>query len=320
MTLNEKYYDYLTSKKEESLINYINQELQITNKFEYFTDNKIPIPIKLDLFIKDKNIIIKEQFDWKLHNEVSISKFIEGYKNILNYDKLQSLELSNTIKNQIINYVSNMDIDKYEKDKHSHNTIDNYSKVNRDYKSINYINKLTSELEGNIATPYFDFLKKKCEFCNKLSYKYTQQCKNCRFFLFQTKNYIVKSKQFKFCLKFFENLIFHSGFINDKIIYKIKQFNLASINLLLKKLFTLFKNENGKIEFIKLYTKLYIKNINEDDKIEFKEEEKELLSDKLKEFSNGTQEFEIRDKPKSRRGAHLIGIGRNIKLLKKEGN
>lgn len=190
-----------------------------------------------------------------------------------------------------------------------------------------------TESEGediNKGFEVYDFLKKKCEFCAKLGFNMQKQCKSCKLPLHLTSQCKSRGRAFNYCLKFLEQLLFFATFMDKKFIFNVTHKEIESLNQLSwfmdSYIDDLYSSEELKTKvrkFIRKFVHCFVE-CGEDDFV-IEDEDRESFSTLLKEiqgYFNVEEDFEnnfiLKMKPKSKRGAHLIGIGRNIKYLKKQ--
>lgn len=139
-----------------------------------------------------------------------------------------------------------------------------------------------------------------------------------------------KSKAYNYTMKYLENLLFYAKFLPVNFVFTLHQKHLNSLNIFLQKM-DHFLAEYFKEPQLQGLVRTYIKDftqcfLNSGDLLEFQQSERDHFLGLIKQIQQCSEQFrhmnlgknfEYLKKPQSRRGLHLIGIGRNIKKLKK---
>ena len=313
--LNDEFIETILAKRDQEQAKIT---LCLSTARKQAAENKEIFTITLKIPNNENTI---ERLDYTFHKPQKISYWISrlGSKyNLTKEDKYILLrEAEQQLNNRLLKFNSTEYIEDQPKRRH-HDLLDRF------YDSESEHEEVPKGFE------VYDFLKKKCEFCFKLGFNMQKQCKSCKLPLHLTSQCKSKTRAFNYSLKFLEQLLFFATFIDKKFIFNVTHKDIESINqlswLIDSYIDDLYSSDELKTEikkFIRKFVHCFVE-CGEDDFV-IEEDDREVFSNMLKNiqnYFNMEEEFEnnfiLKMKPKSKRGAHLIGIGRNIKYLKRQ--
>lgn len=313
--INDEFIESLLTKREQEQQSL---SLCLASARKQAFDSKEVCTITLKIPDNESTI---ERMDYTFHKPQKLNFWVSKLGSKYDLSKEDKFKLLKEAEQQLNSKLLKLNTVEYVDDqpKHRHN-----DHLDRFYDT---------ESEGedvNKGFEVYDFLKKKCEFCSKLGFNMQKQCKSCKLPLHLTSQCKSKGKAFNYCLKFLEQLVFFATFVDKKFIFNVTHKEIESLNQLSwfidGYMDDLYSSEDLKAKarkFVRKFVHCFVE-CGEDDFV-IGDEDRELFSQMLKDiqaFFNVEEDLEnnfiLKMKPKSKRGAHLIGIGRNIKYLKKQ--
>ena len=315
MIISEKHIDKMIDYRER---NYSAERITISRpklKFHKLVGEKRLAPIEIELPI-NKNLIIKEKFDWNLDDCVDVSLFVEHFQSSLNLFDVDKKSLEDQIYFQLIDHIERFTIRNRmtKEEKLKSDRIKELLKQQEEanlqslmIKSSSYTQERYRNIEGvrrkiisarNMSDLDLNSQKKKCEFCNYLNLTSDYACRECRLPIKFIAGYQNFEKSKKYCITFFAKLQKTSDILKTfNLLNKIDTEDLDSILNLRTKLSKLIMelqdfDKDSKVEqcdminsFVDRYFHLGLYYSNEYSFLQDLEEHGSMQKEKIKVMS-----------------------------------